>query len=233
LSTKTSLTTKTECLPVPVPKNEAVSKAVTKEQAASTTTFILIDTESADGKHWLSEVYILVVHYESVTDQFTTVEDLHLYGTVNPKRMNRTDAFYIYEHVTGLSFENLNHYGTPYASIKHQVHKLISKYPEAILLAREPKLDRHLLGLPHIEEVLDYLQFPYSELYYARKDRPPEITEHCEQFLCNMHEEVSVGQPHCAKVDVLIMLSWLSTVGIMRPTPHSHASSDSNKKQSS
>jgi hypothetical protein len=147
------------------------------------------------------------------------VEDYHSLVNVNRKCVvDRKMAMHIYKNITGLSFTTLSTYGRSYNEVTHDVHSLVGKYPGAIVLARDPTLDQHLLQMPQIEEVLTYLQHPFNSLYYRRKYRPADVHKYCQQFQCSAHEPVLLEEPHCAKVDVMIMYCWLQSVGYFRPT---------------
>jgi len=202
-------------------KNDEPKKSNEKEQIVIGVPifplrFMLIDCESPDGINLLSEVFMLLIEWDYKKQEFLIIDNLHLFCAVNTAFVDRDKCYNIYKNVTGLSFGTLNKIGLPYNQVIIQVHAFLTKYANAYIVARDPRLDAFLLCIENVYEILNFLQQPYCIDFYWRKNRPEDISKYAQSYECEHHEPLLNGKPvHCAKVDVYIMYYWLAKYGLM------------------
>ncbi len=172
------------------------------------TIFIGIDIEAADGE---VPSEICAVAFQ-ILPYFYVFEEFHRHVYVDPTTVKRTKSYWIYKHITGLSFSTLCQYGHPWDEVLKSLGEFRKKYSTATVVARDTSLEEKTLGWKDIHEVLDFIVSPYNVLWHQRANRPENIQYAAEQYMCGLHEPVIGTEaivPHCARADVYMIMMWL------------------------
>jgi len=154
-------------------------------------TVALLDTESLDTQHRIpamSEACLLIVQYDIITkkwklcDEYSTLILPPLASFEDAASFDESRAFYVYQHVTGLSFDRLRENGIPFLLACKKVMELCEKWKVEKIWCRDIGLEKRFFKSLNVSEICDVLQSPMKYDYKYKSGRPANEYEKC--FAC-------------------------------------------------
>lgn len=185
--------------------------------------FVLVDTEGVCAGY-LSEVAALVIGWNIKKKGWQVLCLIHELVLTEKKVFDEhiKETTYIYKYITGIPKKYLVNpkIAKPLEEILREIKKIKKSFPNAKWVARDPEMEKALLGIQDIYEICDFLIPPHNVNLLFRKNYPADVEKWANiRYSCDYHDRIEIDKKkhnteepahaHCAVSDVFRMLGWL------------------------